>query len=129
VKIKPYRYTDAGLGPVVCYVEKIVFDDCIPSTNWIVKHKLNDYVGPQTAETLRAQEEVQQYQRFFTKKFPTRRRNRSYSAKAYCTVYFRSVTNTGLGYWGDQETDYISVDDFLHHYSSGSNRNRYEVLS
>ena len=115
-RFTPYRY-DGVSQPIICYVDKIYEDNMKPTSTWIAKHKLCSGNATQAAA------EVEQYRTYIAcskdKKFAKKENG--------CFVVFRSVSGTGLGYWGDSDMDSLPCDEFLHHYSSS--KNRFEVLS
>lgn len=115
VKYTPYRY-DSVNQPVICYVEKINVDNSRPPNNWFIKEKckLHD-----------AQNDIErdQYHTYLNRSKDKGAKKRNVG----CTIVVRSVSGTGLGYWGENESDVIDCDEFLHDYSTY--RNRYQVVS
>lgn len=116
----PYRY-DNVQESTVCYIERIDFKDNLPTNTWLQKTKCDDYsraLNPVIAA------ELDQYNRY-----RNRSKDKNMKKKDYgCYVYLRSVSGTGLGYWGDCGADTVSTDDFLHDYSNSSTKERYKVV-
>lgn len=109
---------------VLCYVEKIQLDGQNATGNWLNTRLENAerFHGSNTAGHTRAISEHNQYRRYFKSVKPKGRRSRRQSDdKLGCYISFRSMSGTGLGYWGEDEFVCDAADDFLYSYSYSSN--------
>lgn len=120
-RYKPYRYDNTERAGEVCYIERIDIKDNLPTNTWIQKTKCDDYHRPLNP-TIGI--ELEQYNRY-----RNRSKDKSMKKKQYgCTIHFRSVSGTGLGYWGECDMDTVSTDDFLHDWSNSSTKDRFTVI-
>ena len=87
-------------GKVAAIIEQIMIDDRAPDYKWLNTH-YKSYSPTQTGEELGYYEAFHQYA------------NSLKTSRSEATMFLRSLTGNGLGYWNDSETGRYEICDVL----------------
>ena len=101
---------------VTAIIERIDINKRAPDYRWLNNHYKTHLTG-QTEENLQHYEAYQRYN------------NSLKESLNAATMFMRSLTGNGLGYWNDSETGMYEVCDILRNIEGTSENSDYEVVS